>query len=177
MSLPGDCSGSWTTSRKGTAARSLPSCTRMCPGYAPLESIGAQPHASKPLLHHRCCAGQAGDCKVPGKRPRRCCACLHVCLSLSVCLTVLSVCLSVHASVALSLSVCMAGCLSVCLSIHVSVRLSACPPFPSCVYHHTCLSSCLCPGCVCLLPLRVVHMSVQGMCCVAGCCAWNGSRE
>jgi len=38
---------SWTTFRKATAARSLPSCTHMCPGYAHLVFTGAPPQASE----------------------------------------------------------------------------------------------------------------------------------
>ena len=47
MSLPCGCLGSWITFRKATAARSLPSCMRMCPGYAHLVSTGVPPQASE----------------------------------------------------------------------------------------------------------------------------------
>ena len=49
MSLLAACLASWTTSKKGRAARSLPGCMPMCPGCAP------QPYTGVPQLEG-CCA-------------------------------------------------------------------------------------------------------------------------
>lgn len=55
MSSLAACLGSWTTSRKATAARSLPSCMRMCPGYAHQASTGLPLRTSRLLLLSICC--------------------------------------------------------------------------------------------------------------------------